>query len=89
MEQKDIEKFQAEAQACAEPLGRIKIEMGRVIAGQDQLIDRLLLALVADGTSCSKACRGLPRRLPSRHSHRRCRELFPDCSSLRICCPPT
>ena len=42
MEQKDIEKFQAEAQACAEPLGRIKIEMGRVIAGQDQLIDRLL-----------------------------------------------
>ena len=44
MEQKDIEKFQAEAQACAEPLGRIKIEMGRVIAGQDQLIDRLLLA---------------------------------------------
>lgn len=45
MEQKDIEKFQAEAQACAEPLGRIKIEMGRVIAGQDQLIDRLLLAL--------------------------------------------
>ena len=48
MEQKDIVKFQAEAQACAEPLGRIKIEMGRGIAGQDQLIDRLLLALVAD-----------------------------------------
>lgn len=49
MEQKDIEKFQAEAQICAQPLQRIKTEMGRVIAGQEKLIDRLLLALVADG----------------------------------------
>ena len=63
MEQKDIEKFQAEAQACAEPLGRIKIEMGRVIAGQDQLIDRLLLALVADGHVLLEGVPGLAKTL--------------------------
>jgi len=63
MEQKDIEQFQAEAQACAEPLQRIKMEMGRVIAGQEKLIDRLLLALVADGHVLLEGVPGLAKTL--------------------------
>ena len=63
MEQKDIEKFQAEAQICAQPLQRIKTEMGRVIAGQEKLIDRLLLALVADGHVLLEGVPGLAKTL--------------------------
>ena len=63
MEQKDIEKFQAEAQICAQPLQRIKTEMGRVIAGQEKLIDRLLLALISDGHVLLEGVPGLAKTL--------------------------
>ena len=63
MEQKDMERIQAEAQLCAQPLQRIKTEMGRVIAGQEKLIDRLLLALVADGHVLLEGVPGLAKTL--------------------------
>ncbi len=63
MEPKDIEQFQAEAQLCAAPLQRIKEEMGRVIAGQEKLIDRLLLALVSDGHVLLEGVPGLAKTL--------------------------
>ncbi|MDR0932497.1 MAG: AAA family ATPase [Victivallales bacterium] len=63
MEEKDIEKFQEEAQVCALPLRRIKAEIGKVLAGQEKLIDRLLLALVADGHVLLEGVPGLAKTL--------------------------
>ena len=49
MEQKDIQLLQEQVRIQAAPLQLIKTEMGRIIAGQEKLIDRLLLALISDG----------------------------------------
>ena len=35
----------------------LRSEMGKVIIGQNHLIDTLLIGLLSNGTSCWKACR--------------------------------
>ena len=40
----------------------IKEQLNRVIVGQDQVIEELLIALFAAATACSKACPAWPRR---------------------------
>ena len=41
----------------------LKTEIGKVIVGQEYLIDRLIIGLLANGQSCSKACPGLAKTL--------------------------
>ena len=48
MEQKDIQELQELVRQQAIPLQLVKTEMGRIIAGQEKLVDRLLLALISD-----------------------------------------
>ena len=47
----------------AAPLQLIKSEMGRIIAGQGKLVDRLLLALIADGHVLLEGVPGLAKTL--------------------------
>ena len=49
MENRDIQALQDEVRIVSAPLQLVKQEMGRVVAGQDALIERLLLALISDG----------------------------------------
>lgn len=63
MEQQDIQHLQQEVQAASTPLQMIKSEMGRIISGQEQLIERLLLALISDGHVLLEGVPGLAKTL--------------------------
>ena len=63
MEQQDIQQLQQQVQAAANPLQLIKAEMGRIISGQDKLVERLLLALIADGHVLLEGVPGLAKTL--------------------------
>jgi MoxR-like ATPase len=63
MEQKDIQALQEEVRLHSAPLQLIKSEMGRIIAGQGKLVDRLLLALIADGHVLLEGVPGLAKTL--------------------------
>ena len=63
MEQKDIQLLQEQVRIQAAPLQLIKTEMGRIIAGQEKLIDRLLLALISDGHVLLEGVPGLAKTL--------------------------
>ncbi len=63
MEQKDIQQLQEQVKLCSAPLQLIKVEMGRIIAGQEKLIDRLLLALISDGHVLLEGVPGLAKTL--------------------------
>ena len=47
-------------------------EIGKVIVGQEEVVEQLLIALFAAGTACSSACRGWPRRCSSARCRRSC-----------------
>ena len=49
METKDIQQLQEQIRDGVSPLQLVKAEMGRIISGQSELIDRMLLALITDG----------------------------------------
>ena len=63
MEQQDIQQLQQQVQAAATPLQLIKTEMGRIISGQDKLVERLLLALISDGHVLLEGVPGLAKTL--------------------------
>ena len=48
MKQEELQELQAQITEVSAFAGRVKTEMNRIISGQPQLIDRLLLALIAD-----------------------------------------
>ena len=49
MEQKDILQLQEELRTVCAPLQMIRSEVSLIIAGQEKLIDRILLAMLAYG----------------------------------------
>ncbi|MBQ9088876.1 MAG: AAA family ATPase [Lentisphaeria bacterium] len=63
MEQNDIQLLQQEVRHVAAPLHSVRGEMGRIIAGQDMLIERLLLALITDGHVLLEGVPGLAKTL--------------------------
>ena len=63
MEQKDIQQLQEEVRFGSAPLQLIKQEVGRIVSGQGELIDRLLLALIADGHVLLEGVPGLAKTL--------------------------
>lgn len=63
MEAQDIQKLQEEVRAKHAALTIIKTEMSRIIAGQEHLIDRLLLAMIADGHVLLEGVPGLAKTL--------------------------
>ena len=63
MEQKDIQQLQDEVRSSCAPLQLIRSEVGRIIAGQEKLIDRMLLAMIADGHVLLEGVPGLAKTL--------------------------
>ena len=72
-----------------ELLERALFEIKRVIVGQDRLVERMLVGLLARGHCCSRACPAWPRRSRSRRSPRSSAARSPACSSPPTWCPPT
>ena len=63
METKDIRQVQEEVRLAAAPLQLVKQEMGRIVSGQEMLVERLLLALIADGHALLEGVPGLAKTL--------------------------
>ena len=63
METKDIQQLQELIREGVSPLHLVKAEMGRIISGQSELIDRMLLALVTDGHILLEGVPGLAKTL--------------------------
>lgn len=63
MEQKDIQQLQEEIRSGCAPLQLIRAEASRTIAGQEKLIDRILLAMIADGHVLIEGVPGLAKTL--------------------------
>jgi len=63
MESRDIQQLQEELRRDGTPLQLVKSEMGRIISGQEALIDRLLLALITDGHVLLEGVPGLAKTL--------------------------
>ena len=63
MEQIDMQALQDEVRLTAAPLQLVRQEMGRIVAGQQQLIERLLLALISDGHALLEGVPGLAKTL--------------------------
>ena len=63
METKDIQQLQEQIRQGVSPLQLVKAEMGRIISGQSNLIDRMLLALVTDGHILLEGVPGLAKTL--------------------------
>jgi MoxR-like ATPase len=59
----EVKKLTAQAEKYAKDLDKIREEIGRVIVGQDDIIDRLLIALVADGHILLEGVPGLAKTL--------------------------
>ncbi len=66
MEAKDIQQLQSQVRELHAPLALVKAEMSRIIAGQEKLIDRLLLAIIADGHVLLEGVPGLAKTLAVR-----------------------
>ncbi|MBR7104746.1 MAG: AAA family ATPase [Lentisphaeria bacterium] len=63
METKDIQQIQEEVRQGVSPLQLVKAEMGRIISGQGELIDRMLLAMITDGHILLEGVPGLAKTL--------------------------
>ena len=58
----DLKEATNRIAAQGELVTKIREEVGKVIVGQEKLIDRLVLAMATGGHILSKACRALRRR---------------------------
>ena len=63
METTDIQQLQDQIRQSVSPLQLVKAEMGRIISGQGNLIDRMLLALITDGHILLEGVPGLAKTL--------------------------
>ena len=69
---------------------RLRDYLGSQIIGQAALVERLLIALLADGHLLRRrSARDSPRRAPSRRWRMRSMRTSSACSSRPTCCPPT
>ncbi len=66
MEAKDIQELQEQVRERHSAIARVKTEMGRVVAGQEKLLDRLLLAMISDGHVLLEGVPGLAKTLAVR-----------------------
>jgi MoxR-like ATPase len=63
MEHVDMQALQDEVRLVSAPLQLVRQEMGRIVAGQEQLVERLLLALISDGHALLEGVPGLAKTL--------------------------
>jgi len=63
MRQEELQELQANITEVSAFTGRIKTEMSRILSGQKELIDRLLLSIMADGHVLLEGVPGLAKTL--------------------------
>ena len=63
MDTRELEVIQHELQSVIAPLQAVRDEVGRIVAGQKELVDRLLLALISDGHVLLEGVPGLAKTL--------------------------
>ena len=63
MEPLNMQELQDEVRLAAAPLQLVRQEMGRIVSGQQELIERLLLALISDGHALLEGVPGLAKTL--------------------------
>ena len=63
MDKQAIEELQKKLQTALEPLQAVRAEVGRIVSGQQGLVDRLLLALISDGHVLLEGVPGLAKTL--------------------------
>jgi len=62
----DLKQLEEHIEQKSRWVKRVKAEIGKVIVGQDYLIDRLLIALIADGHALLEGVPGLAKTLAVR-----------------------
>ncbi len=63
MDNRNLEELKAQLQEASVPLQSVRSEVGRIVAGQKELVDRLLLALISDGHVLLEGVPGLAKTL--------------------------
>ena len=63
MRQEELQELQSNITEASAFAGRVKTEMSRIVSGQQELIDHLLLALIADGHVLLEGVPGLAKTL--------------------------
>ena len=63
MEVVNMQELQDEVRLAAAPLQLVRQEMGRIVSGQEKLVERLLLALISDGHALLEGVPGLAKTL--------------------------
>jgi len=63
MEHADMQSLQDEVRLVSAPLQLVRQEIGRIVAGQEKLVERLLLALISDGHALLEGVPGLAKTL--------------------------
>ncbi len=79
----DVTRFQGR-------FSSLKAEVGKVLVGQDDMLHRLILGLLAGGHVLLEGVPGLAKTLRDPHARRRARRhVLADPVHARTCCPPT
>ncbi len=87
--QRDVSELNARIEVDAAFLQVLLNEVNKVIVGQEQLVERVLIGLLADGHILLEGVPGLAKTLLIKTWRRRCRQIS-SVSSLRpTCCRPT
>ena len=63
MDNRNLEELKAQLNEACVPLQSVRSEVGRIVAGQKELVDRLLLALISDGHVLLEGVPGLAKTL--------------------------
>ena len=89
MEQQEIQKLQEKIREVSSFLQPLKTEIGRIIVGQEYLIDRLLLAIIADGHVLLEGVPGLAKTLAVKTMSQAIDGSFSRIQFTPTCFPPT
>ena len=63
MKQEELQELQTNITEVSAFVKNIKTEMGRILSGQQKLVDRLLLAMISDGHVLLEGVPGLAKTL--------------------------
>ena len=77
-----------EVQATAAWITKLRAEVGKVIVGQEQLVDRLLVGLLANGHVLLEGVPGLAKTMSVRTLAAAIQASFHRIRSRRTCSPP-
>ena len=81
--------MRAECEAFRASFAKVKGEIGKVMVGQQPVVDAVLVCLFCGGNVLLEGVPGLAKTTAVAVWRRQSIRAFSDCSLLRICCQPT